>query len=376
MGTLRGGAVPGGVIVAVAVLLGLAPRAVVAEPRVVVPETPGEAVRVTGLSPGTLSALGALDAAGWSGTLAVRVVTDTDGEVPAMLGTHRVEGADALFLPRFPFVPGQAYRARFAWGDLSLEQPFRIEPKRVAPHGTVARTYPTGEVLPANLLRLYVYFDTPMLGGDVVACVRILDAQGEPIPNAYVGSPELWDPQRHRLTLILHPGRIKQGVEPNRTLGPVLVPGQRVTLRVDASMRTADGVPLAEPYERSFQVGEADRVSPAPGQWSLDAPHAGTREALRIGLDEPLDHALLPRYLAVIKPDGLGVDGALTVGDGERVCWFVPASPWKAGPHRLVVQPGLEDRAGNRLDMLFDRQSTPSRSERTEQELPFVIGAP
>lgn len=49
----------------------------------------------------------------------------------------------------------------------------------------------------------------------------------------------LWDPEGRRLTLFLHPGRIKRGVAMHEALGLALRPGRRYRLVVDREAEDA-----------------------------------------------------------------------------------------------------------------------------------------
>ncbi len=83
----------------------------------------------------------------------------------------------------------------------------------------------TGE-LPANLLRLYLNFDTPMARGQVAEFIHLVDAQGQEMPNAFLNlGIEFWSTDQRRLTILFDPGRLKQGVGPNAVIGPPLAPG-------------------------------------------------------------------------------------------------------------------------------------------------------
>jgi len=227
----------------------------------------------------------------------------------------------------------------------------------------VLRVYPTDDFLPENLLRFYVYFSASMQGGDVYRNIYLENAAGERIEQAFVETtPELWTPEMRRVTLVREGSPLRRGEE--------------FRLVVDAGMRSSSGDTLARGFEKSFSVGKADRQSPDPKRWKIEVPTAGSPEPIRIHLDEPLDHALLPRFLSVEDKDGGGVGGTLTVLRGEKLCYYAPGQAWAPGSYELVVQSSLEDLAGNRLDMLFNRESTPPISEREAIRLPFSVSEP
>src|SRR5207244_172284 len=88
--------------------------------------------------------------------------------------------------------------------------------------------------------------------------------------------------------------------------------------------------------------------------WTLKAPKQGTREALSLTFPKPLDHALLQRMVTVVGADKKPVAGRVVVGREEKSLTFVPSAPWQAMEYRVVVDPDLEDLAGNTPEQLFD----------------------
>jgi hypothetical protein len=166
---------------------------------------------------------------------------------------------------------------------------------------------------------------------------------------------ELWDGERRRLTVLLDPARIKRGLAVHRHQGYPLKTGRSFQIVVDDGLRDATGTPLRAPAERRYLVGTDERRHLDPGAWDLAVPAAGTRDGLEIGFDRPLDHALLGRCLSVTDPSGRPIRGVASVGPEERSWHLMPTEAWTAGAHHLVVDPTLEDVAGNSVSRVFDR---------------------
>jgi hypothetical protein len=305
---------------------------------------------------------------------------DPAPDKPAIAGSYEFDAEGLHFQPRFPFVPGVAYTARLDFGGSTLLRRFEV----AAPSGRVPRVlavFPSGDVLPENLLRFYLHFSQPMEAKDAQRHVRLFrDDTGAEVPLAFVEIEHgLWDPRQTRLTVLLHPGRIKRGVAPGERLGPPLRAGLSYRLVVDAAMPDQTGRPLGTTFERRFRVVEADRESPSAERLGLEAP-SGPDASLTVRLPEPLDEALLRRLVWVEDARGQAVAGAVEVRDGERIWSFRPASPWAPGTYAVRVHPALEDRAGNRFDRVFDRvldaDDVESRGPATAPEplrLPFAV---
>ena len=306
-----------------------------------------------------LSALGSVD-------LARALVVHTDAArsypgMPAVAGSYAVDGEGLHFTPRFPFVAGLGYHARFDLEGTLLERRFAVAPVAVEPP-TLTAVHPSGASLPANALRLYIHFSRPMDAHGAHRHVRLLDEDGREIPLAFVEVENgLWDPGQTRLTVLFHPGRVKRGVAPGERLGPVLREGRRYRLVVDAAMADAAGTALGTPYEHAFAVVAADRAAPRTSDLRLRGPRTSDAP-LAVDLPEPLDHALLQRWIWVEDARGQRVGGVSTVSEGETRWSFAPAMPWTSERYSVCLHPGLEDRAGNRFDRLFDREA----GDRTE----------
>src|SRR5690242_6983830 len=77
---------------------------------------------------------------------------------------------------------------------------------------------------------------------------------------------------------------------------------------------------------------------------------------MTVRFDEPLDRALLDRWLVVVDAHGTRVPGHATVGSGETSWSFVPTDAWHAdgSSYQVLIDPRLEDLAGNSLTSLFD----------------------
>jgi hypothetical protein len=306
-----------------------------------------------------------------------------DEGLPAVLGRCAADGDRLRFTPRFPFVPGLAYRVRVHLRVVGMESASgrevveaRVQLRAASPRPTtvVTAVYPSAAVLPENQLKLYVHFSAPMRESEAASAVRLLEEpSGRPVESPFAeGGQELWDRERRRLTLLLDPGRIKRGLVGNRQAGPPLREGASYRLEIASTWRDASGLPLATGFVKRFRVGAADRAQPDPASWRLAAPAAGTRRPVTLDFPEPLDHALLQRAIAVRREGAGRVEGRIIARDDERRWELAPEQPWVPGRYTIVIDPVLEDLAGNNLRRLFDREGTaPSAAPQDEITLPF-----
>ena len=283
------------------------------------------------------------------------------GELPPMAGRLVRDGNDTYFIPRFAFVDGTTYTVLVD----GVAAAVLVRPPLDGPVSTeVVDIRPTATEVPRNLLRFYVRFSSRMSEGQAAKHVRLVDDEGEMMVGALLPTEhELWDAERRRLTVLLDPARIKRGLAGHREVGYPLRAGTSFRLVVDEGFLDTRGMPLRACAERRYDVGGDARSRVDPDRWTLTVPRRDSLDPLDVVFDRPLDHGLLTRCLRAIGPDGQVVDGTPTVGAQERSWTFVPRVAWTPGFHQLVVDPVLEDVAGNSVSRVFDRDLTLRRDE-------------
>jgi hypothetical protein len=302
----------------------------------------------------------------------------TDPEQPPMLGGYAVDGDRIVFTPMFPLDPGRRYHVTFAPpGETPITATVGLPAIHTTPTTTVAQVFPSGDVIPENQLRFYIHFSAPMGMKGGLDYIHLLDDQGREVKDPFLPlDAEFWNDDRTRYTVFFDPGRQKRGIPVIEAMGRSLTEEKPVTLVVDAGWRDGNGLPLKEPYRRTFKVGPPDERPLDHSAWQISAPAAGMRTPLTVAFPEPLDRGLLLRALGVQGADGRSIAGDITVGVGETAWSFTPREFWKAGTYNLVALGMLEDLAGNRIGRpfevdQFDRSDKSSEPERTL--IPFVV---
>ena len=135
----------------------------------------------------------------------------TGEEGSSILGDEIRRPGEVQFVPRYPLSRGQRYRARLSGSSPSVVE-YRVPDRPARDAATVEAIYPSGDRLPANLLKFYIHFSRPMREGEpVFDRIRLIDDRGREIGDPW-RRVDLWTPDARRLTLYVHPGRIKRGV--------------------------------------------------------------------------------------------------------------------------------------------------------------------
>ena len=215
--------------------------------------------------------------------------------------------------------------------------------------------YPSGDAVPVNLLRVSIEFPSPP-PATVADGVRLTRPDGTEIEHAFYPQP-LWSPDGRTLTLYLDPGRVKTGLVLHDAAGRPLASSEVVELRLSGRVL------------RRWRVAAERIVAIEPSRWTIRPPVRGSRGALSVALDAPLDRRAAS-LVAVADPAGRRVGGTAELVDGEAVWRFVPSRPWRAGRYTLRLHPDLEDPEGNRVGRAFEATTL---ADGASSALPFSI---
>ncbi len=282
---------------------------------------------------------------------------------PAIVGETRVEKDRIVFVPRFALTPGVVYRLHL--GELVKQRldlqeideellSFSLNPDRPLEEAKVSAIYPSADALPENLLKFYVHFSQPMNRGEAYRRIHLFEGETQVDEPFLVLDEELWNAQQTRFTLLIHPGRIKRGVQPRELRGPPLNEGKQYRLRIDPGWSAAQGKAMQSAYEKTFTVSApvAEKVDPL--SWKLESPTAGTRQPVGLTFAAPLDRGMLERVLEVFFNDGSRIQGSVTITNQETQWQFTPDEAWQIGAYQIQIATNLEDVCGNNLAAPFE----------------------
>ena len=207
------------------------------------------------------------------------------------------------------------------------------------PAPRVVQVQPSGPEVPVNLLRISIRFAAPV-AGPLLPRLSLRHADGTPIEAPFL-EQELWSPSGTVLTIVLHPGRVKSGLNARAAMGPILSMAGDVVLALDG-----------RPVKR-WGVGAPDETGPVASAWKVSDVRVQSKQPLVVTLDGPIDGRDAD-YLAIADAQNHRVPGHARLTNGETTWTFTPNVPWRAGGYRLVVRGTLEDSAGNRLGGRFE----------------------
>lgn len=273
-------------------------------------------------------------------------VVKADGSLGIpLLGSYERQRQSLTFKPRFPLEYGKEYRAVHA----SEATTYRVPNRTATTPPRILAVVPGDKVLPANVLKFYIYFSAPMQGGQALfKQIVLIGPDGKLVEDPWL-TDELWDENDQRLILYIHPGRIKWGVKLRESMGPVLYPDRDYKLILKSDLKSAEGQEMGKDHVLAFRTAAEDRTRIELNEWSVLQPRVGSHEPVKLTFPKSIDRLSLARFLKVE-----GVAGKIDVAADGRSWSLTPESPWQRGEHTIVVDPRLEDIAGNTPTRPFD----------------------
>lgn len=297
-------------------------------------------------------------------------VYELDSKQP-LFGSVYSQTGMPTFVPYVPFVAGTTYRAEVKGPNGAVTE-YRV--KLGGDEGTpaVVTLSPAATQIPANTLKLYLNFTEPMEQGVFLKFITLYRSADREVTGAF-RETELWSPDGKRLTLMLHPGRQKTGVNLNVDEGPVLEAFDSYKLVIDSRWRTTSGVPLPQSYHFYFQATAADHDQPDPMQWQVSPPLIGTHLPLRIITSEVFEPHILQRAIHLQIP---GTVHPAFLAANHVVWTFTPEKPWQAGFYEISIDPELEDLSGNSIAKPFEIDVTAPKPASKTTKLTFRVSPP
>lgn len=231
----------------------------------------------------------------------------------------------------------------------------------------VSAVYPSADTLPENLLRFYIYFDTPMRTENPLRYIYLTDNTGNRMDEVFLNNRyALWSPDRTRLTLLFDPGRVKTGLVAHNSMGRAIKANSTYNLIVNAG--AINNAPCQTTYKKTFKVIEANFQKPTVANWEINQPKLETKEPLTIHFTNTIDHTSLAYRIRVRNGKDEVIAGSIDIGNQEKTWSFTPQNDWSdTDTYSLFVDQVFEDVSGNRLTGLFDQPSLLEESAKAEK---------
>lgn len=290
--------------------------------------------------------------------LTVFVKNDLDNyDLFPIQGQYSRENEYLVFTPYFPFENEMTYIIRTQNTDSNSNysyKSFQVGKHKTIEIAKVLSIYPSASQLPENLLRFYIYFNTPMKKGQALKHIQLIDESGNIDSHAFMEfKQELWSADGKRLTILFDPGRIKRGVSTNLLRGPALSEGNRYKLHISSGWQDAYGQQLLA-MTKELEIVNAYRNHLSINDWAIDKPQRNSYDPLTIHFDRILDHAIFQSMIELVDAEEKPIAGHWEISEKERLIQFMPKIKWIKGIYQIIIDSRLEDVTGNNLQNLLD----------------------
>ena len=301
-----------------------------------------------------------------------------DNRLP-IAGDYSLAGSNLTFTPDYPYISEQTYTVltgRYTPGVSmrSQQHEFSLSQHESTDTPTVTAIYPSGDTIPENTLRFHIHFSHPMEPHRSTEFIHLMDADGHIDDKAFMSfKQELWSEDRTRLTLLMDPGRIKRGVAQNIALGPSLREGSQFSLIISDGWRRANSDESIPAFRKEYVITNAIRTQPTTAAWDIQPIRSATFDPIVMSFDRPFDHASALRSIHVLDAMGRTVHGSVSLSEHEKKWQFEPLQTWQSTPVQIVIDPLIEDVAGNNFNESLDHNIDVNRQRNDQNAIRLTL---
>lgn len=288
--------------------------------------------------------------------LALHLVLDSSTAQNPVAGIYERKNDTLYFRPYAALGSGLLFEARLYRGNDTIRRAVLTpgQGPATAPLAEVTEIYPLGPRVPENILMFHVLFSEPMANDEMAfQKVKLLDEKGR-VKERVWRERSYWTPDGKHLVLMVHPGRIKRGINYLEELGPVFVPGRNYTLLISDSLRDVHGRRAKRSHMVHYEITAADHGMPRVDEDRLTVPRSGTRDPLTLAFSERMDYGTLVSNMKVKDEAGNYIEGSIAKGSLESVWAFSPLNNWESKTYTLELGQETADLASNRLYKPFE----------------------
>ena len=181
-----------------------------------------------------------------------------------------------------------------------------------------------------------------------------------------------WANDGKHLVLMVHPGRIKRGIDYMQQLGPLFEEGKKYTLIIPQSLKDKYGRPLGQEYKKTFTVSAPDRDIPVYKQSTFVAPQKNTKDTITLNFTEAIDYGTAYLGIGFFADDSKKVEGVVIPTNSDSQWGFVPTQKWQDKKYTITLNDYLADLASNHLTRKFEVEHLDSIAKRHTLKYTFM----
>ncbi len=291
--------------------------------------------------------------------MAVYLVTDNTVAANKIMGNYFLKDDSLQFIPYFELGYGLDFEVQLYINGDTIKKRFSTPkaPIITAPLTEAIQIFPLTDKIPSNILCFHALFSSPMNeDGVAFTKVQLIDEAGSIKPKVWK-EKSYWTDSAKCLVLMIHPGRIKRGINYLSQLGPVFEVGKKYTIVLTTKLKDKYNRPLHKEYKKTFTAIAPDRQMPKLMEKEFKKPASGTRNPLQIKFSEAMDYGSLRIGFKVFDEKNQLVQGKIAPTNNDSLYSFMPNSAWQKQTYRMECSAEVSDLASNHLHRLFETKS-------------------
>ncbi|MEZ5018159.1 MAG: Ig-like domain-containing protein [Flavipsychrobacter sp.] len=285
--------------------------------------------------------------------LGLYMIVDKEAAKVAVAGRYSLKDTRLYYTPMYDLGYDMHFVAKAKTGNEQevVKNYHTPENPRSVNKAAVVSAYPIADTIPYNTLYFHVRFSQPMLEDKhAYKYIKMYDEQGVERPRAW-RQKSFWLDDGKLLVLMIHPGRVKNGIHYE---SPLFDSGKYYRLEVLQNIKDANGNRLKEAYEQRYYVTGQDREIPKMNKYFIKQPSSNTKEPIKIYFSEGMDNASVVDGVKVLDGDGNVVECKVREGSTDDYFTVTPINTWGKGSYTLELKGSVSDYSGNRINRLFE----------------------
>lgn len=269
----------------------------------------------------------------------------------AVIGQYLYRDSVLSFQPTFEMDPNLQFELRYSEAN-KISYQVNQHSDSFKSEAMISTIFPNSEKIPLNILTFYIEFNKPMIPiKDAYKKVKLFEKNNNEMQNVW-RQKSFWINGNKTLVLMIHPGRVKNGIRATSELGDLFEVGTIITMQIMNGLVAEDGSETIRATTKNYTIAELDKTIPKFKKTTIKKPRQNTNDTLQFSFSEVMDYGLVNKWL-LVKLDNDTFAGDFISIDGIE--WkFVPKKKWISGVFYLVIGSKAGDLCHNQLDRRFE----------------------
>ncbi|MBO6517567.1 MAG: hypothetical protein JJ975_13555 [Bacteroidia bacterium] len=277
----------------------------------------------------------------------IRLTSEGENRMPGVLLESVAQDQGWLVRPSVALLEDNMYEISVTWDGKLYTRMWGVKKEPGRPN-VKAVVYPLSEQIPENTLQFHIQFSQSMVQNPrAYELFQVLDSSRKPLQTLWRQKSE-WNQDGTHLALMIHPGRVKRGIE---YLGDSLAlfrPGESYTLVLVDTIRAEIGQAMTPQRLKQFRVKEFDSKVP-----QLLSYGAAQDSGYFVSFNEAMDYGTMCYGVSMYDKDNNRLKFTCTTANDST--WEIQLDyPKNVEPSILKLEDYVSDVCANRMSRTFE----------------------